>query len=569
VADSVRVDTEVVRAAGRQAQAAGGTAAPGSNQVQPSASDVVSEAASTRFTAQVTLARKYTVLANAQARQFGVKLDTSAATYDDQEAKSAAALGSGGSCGAAAAVPAGYVVSTARVPADLALDGVGAGLPAGEVPAGPRDIARLIEIGRGGAGKETWQAVETSLRSEAEQLDDAADHLGQAIGTTGDGWQGRSADAATTGMRALQTWYQGHARYVRGLAEQAKAHVRNFSKVLTDVPAYGHVVDAERELKAAMQSNARSGGAHRVAVVNAQVKVSKLYQASTTGFAGYTFAEAASQPKMPVPPPSLPGLAVLPAVPPAGAGGDLVRSPQPQHSPISAPLEPVQGGPGAGENLTGGPTWPPGAVDPTGAAHPLIGAVPDMVAALPSEVIPGIIGGVVGGLGGALGGLTGAGQKALQGLQQAAGPMMSGLGQQHPQGGEPQHGGDGSPQSPESSAGDLSSPGDLGTVGGVGDTEPAGGGQSPLAAPTAVAAAPAASTVVSPPVSPPVPAEAPAAVVAMGPMMPPMRGTGEGSGADNKRLYQERKLKVVAPANSEPVKNRREGRTKPADRKTQ
>ena len=51
--------------------------------------------------------------------------------------------------------------------------------------------------------------------------------------------------------------------------------------------------------------------------------------------------------------------------------------------------------------------------------------------------------------------------------------------------------------------------------------------------------------------------------------MPPMRGTGEGSGADNKRLYQERKLKVVPPANSEPVKNRREGRTKPADRKTQ
>ena len=48
-----------------------------------------------------------------------------------------------------------------------------------------------------------------------------------------------------------------------------------------------------------MQSNARSGGAHRVAVVNAQVKVSKLYQASTTGFTSYTFAEAAPQPKMP------------------------------------------------------------------------------------------------------------------------------------------------------------------------------------------------------------------------------------------------------------------------------
>ncbi|WP_236725902.1 PE domain-containing protein, partial [Mycobacterium avium] len=79
VADSVRVDTEVVRAAGQQAQAAGATATPGSNQVQPSASDMVSVGASTRFTAQVSLARKYTAMANTQARQFGVKLNASAA----------------------------------------------------------------------------------------------------------------------------------------------------------------------------------------------------------------------------------------------------------------------------------------------------------------------------------------------------------------------------------------------------------------------------------------------------------------------------------------------------------
>ena len=54
MADSVRVDTEVVRSAGA-GHAAGGTATPGSDQVQPSASDVVSVGASTRFTAQVTL----------------------------------------------------------------------------------------------------------------------------------------------------------------------------------------------------------------------------------------------------------------------------------------------------------------------------------------------------------------------------------------------------------------------------------------------------------------------------------------------------------------------------------
>lgn len=568
MADSVRVDTEVVRAAGRQADAAGGAATPGSNQVQPSARDMVSVGASTRFTAQVMLARKYTAMANGQARQFGVKLDASAAAYDDQEAQSARMLGSGG---AAAAAPAGGVLPAADVVSpDLASGALGAGVPAGEVPASPRDVARLIETGRDGAGKKTWEAVETSLRTEATQLADAADQLGQAINTTGEGWQAESADAATIQMRALQTWYQDHARYVEGLADQAKAHVQNFSKALTDVPPYRHVVDAERELKAAMQSNARSGGAYRTAVVHAQLKVSKLYQASATGYSSYSLSESVPEPKMPVPPPVSPSPNAAPEVPSEGRGNGPSHPPQSQHSPTGAPGDPVQAGPGVGEKLTGGPTWPPGAADPTGPADPLTDAVPETAGGLPSQVVPGIIGGVVGGLGGLVGGLAAAPQKALQGLEQAAGPMMSGLGQ-HPQGGEPQHGGEQSPQSPEPAAGDLPSPGDLGAGGGGGDTEPAGGAEAPLAPPTDVAAAPAAAAPATAPSAPaPAPAEAPApAMGAMGPMMPPARGSGEGSGPDNKQLYQERKLKVVAPANSEPVKNRREARIKPADRKTQ
>ncbi|UGT99240.1 PPE domain-containing protein [Mycobacterium intracellulare] len=566
MADSVRVDTEVVRSAARQADAAGATAMSGSAQVQPSASDVVSVGASIRFTAQVTLARKYTVMANATAGQFGVKLDASAGAYEDQEAQSAETLGTGG---AGAVVPAGRTLPAGQVvPADLVSGGVGTSLPAGEVPASPRDIARLIETGRAGAGKKTWQAMESSLRAEAKQLSDAADQLGAAIGMTGDGWQSTSADAATTRMRALQTWYQGHARYMDGLAEQAKVHVQHFSKALTDVPPYRHVLDAERELKAALQSNARAGGAHRLAVVNAQVKVSRLYQASTAGFSTYTFSEAAPQPKVPTPPPG-PSPDVAPAAPPVGSGEGPVAQREAEHSPKGAPLDPVQGGPGVGQDLTSGPTWPPGAADPAGPAIPLADVLAEAGVSLPSDVIPGIIGGVVGGLGGVLGGLAGAGQKALQGMEQAAGPMMSGLGQ-HPPGGEPQqHGGERSPQSPEPPwAGDLSAPGDLGAGGGGADTGPASG-QVPLAASTEVAAAPAAAAPVSAP-SVPVASEAPAlGMGAMGPMMmPPMRGGGgEGSGADNKRLYQERKLKVVAPANSEPVKNRREGRAKPDDRK--
>lgn len=567
--DSVRVDTDTVRAGGQQAAAAGGTATPGSDQVQPSAADMVSVGASTRFTTQVSLARKYTSMANAQAHKFGVKLQASAAAYDDQEAQSASTLGSGG--GGAKIVSAGRAIPAApAVPTDV-VPGVGTGgLPAGEVPKSPRDVARLIETGRGGAGKKTWQAVEASLRSEAKQLDDAAEQLGKAISTTGGGWHAKSADAATTQMRALQSWYQGHSRYVQGLADQAHAHVQNFTKALTDVPPYRHVQNAERELKAAKQANARSGGAHRVAVVNAQVKVSKLYQASTTGYSTYTFSEAVPEPKLPVPPPVPPSTDVPPAAPPKTVGDGPVAPPQqPQHSPKSAPQDPVQGGPGVGENLTGGPTWPPGAVDPAGPAAPLTDAVPETAAGMPSEVVPGIIGGVVGGLGGLVGGLAAAPQKALQGLEQAAGPMMSAMGQ-HPQGGQPpEHGGDQSP--PEPPAGDAPSPGDLG-AGGGGDTEPAGGDMSPVAPPTDVAAAPPAAAPATAPASTPAPAEAPAptAVGAMGPMMPPGGGRGgEGGGPENKQLYQERKLKVVAPANSEPVKNRREGRPKPPpDRKT-
>lgn len=566
--DSLRVDTDAVRAGGQQAAAAGGAATPGSDHVQPSASDMVSVGASTRFTAQVSLARQYTSMANAQARLFGIKLDAGAAAYDDQEQQSSSTLGSGGGGGprvvsAARVVPAGQTVPAAVVPGGVG----GAGVPAGETPTSPRDIARLIETGRGGAGKKTWQAVETSLRSEAKQLDDAAEQLGKAISTTGAGWQAPSADSATARMRALQSWYQGHARYVEGLADQANTHVQNFTTALNDVPPYRKVTDAERELKTAMQANAHSGGAHRVAVVHAQVKVSKLYQASTTGYTKYTFSEAAPDPKMPVPPPAPPAPNVTPAAPATSPSDGPVHPQQPQHSPKSAPLDPVQGGPGVGENLTGGPTRPPGAVDPTGPAAPLTDALPEATGGMPSQVVPGIIGGVVGGLGGLLGGLAAAPQKALQGLEQAAGPMMSGLGQ-HPQGGEPQHGGDQPPQSPEPPTGDLPSPGDLG-AGGGGDTEPAGGGEAPPAPATDVAAAPAAAAPATAPSATPAPAEAPApAMGAMGPMMPPGRGGGEGAGPENKQLYQDRKLKVVAPANSEPVKNRREGRLKPSDRKS-
>ena len=202
--------------------------------MQPCAHDFVSVAASTRFGAQVALARTYTAMANAAARQYGVTLDTGASSYDEQDAASAATLGGANPTAAGRAVPAGMTTPAAGSPGPVtALGAQAVTPPAGEVPAAPRDIARLIETGRGGAGRRAWQAVEKSLRSEATQLDDTAEELGAAINKTQQSWQSPSAQTATNRIRTLQIWYQGHAGYVRGLAEQAKTHVENFHQATT------------------------------------------------------------------------------------------------------------------------------------------------------------------------------------------------------------------------------------------------------------------------------------------------------------------------------------------------
>jgi hypothetical protein len=571
VAKSVRVDPGGLRAAAAEAGTAAEGATPGSAQVQPVASDFVSVAASTRFSALVDLARKYTAMANAMARHFGVTLQASATAYESQEAESAAMLGGQGVPTAAGASPAGLVVPAA-VSGATGLGGQAVAAPAGEVPTNPRDIARLIESGRAGAGVRTWEAAETSLRSDAQQLDDAAHELGLAISKIDDSWDSVSAEAATTRMRALQGWYHGHARYVAGLAEQAMAHVGNFRKATTDIPTYKQVVDGERELKTAQEANQRSGGTLKPAVVHAQVKLGQLYQASTAGFSSYTVSEAVPEPQVPAPPPAPPPHQpdVIAATGP-GSGPVVTRKPEP--APKSAPLEPVTGGSGVGESLTtGGPTWPPAPVDPAAPGQPpLVETVSDTAGSVIPQLVPGIIGGVVGGLGGVLGGLAGAGQKALQNFEQAASPLMSGLGQ-HPPGGAP-HGGQQSPQSPEPQPpqppNDMPAPGDAGGGGGA-DTEPAGVSE-PMSAPT-VAATPTAAVPISAPTSAPAAAAPAPAIGAMGPMMPPLMGgpRTDTSGPENKQLYRERKLMVVAPPNSEPVKNRREGREKArgTDRKT-
>ena len=346
MADSVRVDPAALTGAAGRAGAVAHAAIPHADQVAPCAADHVSVAASSRFSAQVSLARRYTEIANSVARRYGVMLQSSAAAYGDQEAESAATLGSGGG----GAIPAPTPVSAADLDAVAALlSGGGASAPAGEVPVAPRDIARLIETGRGGVGVAAWQAVERSLRTEAAALEQAADQLGAAIAATEASWESGSAHAATARLRTLQGWYEGHARYVGGLAQQASTHIGNFHRASTDIPTYRQVVEGERELDTAVRANIAAKGMRREAVVHAQVKVAGLYQASTAGFSSYTFAESAPGPgpDAPIPPPGT--SAGSPDVQRAnGPGGAPVTKPDP--SPASAPREPVQQGPGLEEH---------------------------------------------------------------------------------------------------------------------------------------------------------------------------------------------------------------------------
>lgn len=575
MADSLRVDPADLRAAASHAGVAASGAAPGSAQVAPCAPDVVSVATSTSFGELVDVTRRYTAIANDEARHLGVLLDASGTAYEIQEGASAGLLGG---AGLSAPAPTGMAAPPAMPPTAGLLGGQGVPAAAGEVPAAPRDIARLIEHGRGGPGPQAWQAAERSLRADAGNLDDAADQLGAAISTAADSWTSGSADAAIGRMRALQTWYRGHATYVRGLADYADGHVQNFRKATTDIPTYKAVLDGERELQQAQEANQRSRGAFKPAVVHAQVKLGQLYQASTTGYSSYTVAEAMQPPPMPAPPPRPP--AETPAVIKAKGPGNGPVGPRPHEpTPSSAPLDPVQHGSGVGETLTSpGPTWPPGAPDPPNpavnkdTAELFSGVLKDVTTAASGFAGPlaSAMAGTVGSLTSGFAGAAGAGVNAAAQASSAAAkvsPANAGGGSPE-QGGSPGQGGQAGGKPPQltdssPSGGDPKPPGDGGGAL-VGDTEPASGA-APLSAPMGTASTPAAAAPAAAPAASvaSAPAQAPASGVgAMGPMMAPPMGAGGGHGGDGQRdqLYKERQLKVVAPPNSEPVKNRREGR---------
>jgi PPE-repeat protein len=576
VSAGLRVDSASLRAAG--SQAAGISAHPAMIGVGPCAGDAVSTGVAAQLSEQMRLSASYIEAADATAHQFGALLGANAASYEAQERDSATALGA---VGTAHVDPTPLPAMPAPATKDLAPPWT---VRPGEPPSSPRHIAELVHIGPGSA---PMRAAASGLRSDAGRLESAADQLAATASQARDSWTSDSADLATGRIGDLHTWYLGHAQHVRGLAADLDAHAEQFEQARAAVPTPQQIDRAERELRTAADANMRSNGRLAPAVSQAQANLGRVYQAAVSGYSGYTVATGAVTPRVPAPPPA----------PPAGSmqqpaqqqtGGDGPPAKQRHHGPVTDPVKPVEAGTGTDE-VSGGPTWPAGDVPsapvrpPVPDPNPPVGPDPvvDPISEAAPSIMPAIIGSVVGGLGGGLGGLAGAAPRMLGGLGSAAPAALSGLGNPmgglpsaEQSGGEPQTpetpGGLGAPHVPESPSGgiDPDHSGGIGGGGSGGGTEPSG-----VAGPLAPAAGIASTPEVAAPVAAPVSAIPAAAETAEGgsgfggmmpPFFPPGRSGGGISEADRK-LYPRRRLKVVAPPNSEPVLHRREGRQKPAE----
>lgn len=568
------VEPNTLRAAGSQAQAAAESAPRGATQIGPCARDAVSIGVADRLSEQAQVAYGYTVMAGHTARSFGLLLDANATSYTEQEAASAATLGNSTS------LPVPVMPTSLDLGAPPPA-GAPTAVPAGETPATPRDIARLIH---GGPGTGSMQTAAEQLRSHAEDLEIAADRLVSATSTIHSGWVSGSADTAVGRMTTLQQWYRDHADHVRGLAADVEAQADRFQSARAQIPTPQQIDQAERELRAATEANARSNGRLSSAVSQAQANLGRIHQAAVTGYSNYATA-AAPIPHIPTPPPAPPAGRTQQAEPQQTDGNGAPADPK-QHTAVTDPVKPVEAGTGVAE-ITGGPTWPAGDVesadlprppvsDPDPALSPVLALSP-VTEALP-EVVPAVVGSIVGGAGGALGGLAGAAPRMLGGMSSALSGMPTALTGLSAPAGAPSGGGE-QPQTPETSGGspqtphvpetpsggpDLSSGGSGGEPGG---TEPSGVA-GPLVPAVGMAAAPeVAAPMVAPVSAAPMAAETAEAGAGFGgmmipPFLPPGRGGQSVSEADRK-LYPPRRLKVLTPPNSEPVLRRREGRQPP------
>jgi hypothetical protein len=518
--------------------AAGATSASSAPvAITPSALDSTSALIANVLNGLVTDLINDTVAANTIAAAAAGQLNDDAETYEQQEHHNAQSLagtasGVGGAAIARRSQPP--LVPPAAIPAPAI---------AGTIPTSGREIAQLIH---GGPGPGALQAAAALLTTHANGLDQAAESIRSARQQNEASWSSNAADNAQTHLVNLEASYTSQAEQARGLAHQAYTQVENFHRARSQIPTPQHFDDLERRLVAANQANSAPGSMGRFSgvVARLQTELAEANNQALNGFGGYS-AGADDITPMENPP------NLAPTTTQQGSG---------RAHDGAAPTR----GDGAGEDLDTAGLGP--LVDTPAAG--LLGPPAGGADAIMSTLLPAVLGGVAGAAGGLLGALSGAGQK----LQQAGSQLAGGLAQGalSPMG--PMQSGGGKP----GGSGADDPPGDFGDGGGGdpgGGTEPASSVDGPLsAAPASAAAAPAAAPAMYSPAAAGAnltAASGGAGVPMGGAMMPPpmMGGPGRGgAGEDDRKLYPERKLKLETPANSEPVRLRREQRSARTER---
>lgn len=532
------IDPDGVRAAGASVSGASSAAAAPAPAVTPCAADSTSVKIAYALSASISELVNATMAVNHKTAQAGSRMNNNATTYEEQEQANAASL-TGGSRGRATSVPIGNAPSIAGPPL------VAAPIPTpGVQPASGKEIAALMH---GGPGPEALETAGQALNAHAAQLDSAAQSVRSARWTSEQNWDSAAAAQASTHLATLESTYTRHADQSRALSRDATVQANNFRQARANIPTPQYFTELEQRLRAASTANANSGGRYTAAVTKLQTDLAAAHQQAVSSYTTYT-AGGQLQAE-----PLEPGVAT--ATTPAGVPG--------QGQPGSTPGTEDGSLPGDASDAADG-TVPTGNVlgDPTGGGAEMM-----------QTLLPTVLGVVAGAAGGLLGALSGAADKVQQagsqlvgGLAQGGASALQGLAGGQPGGSDP-------------SLGEGGGPGDLGLGGGggsePGDTEPASAGDGSLAAaPTSAAAAPAVAP------APTVGTGAPTANstsgggmgmgAPMGGMMPPMMGMpgrGGGGSEEDKRLYEEKRLRLTTPPNAEPVKGRVEARESRSERR--
>lgn len=539
--DSLNVDPDEVRGAGRVVEQAPTTAASGSGPaVTPPAADATSVQFASQLRALIDELHGQTTTTHARSQAAAQRLNSSAAQYENQETASSAALGGTGDGGRVADLPSAAAPTAANIAPIPASSGV--------IPTTGHEIATLMH---GGPGPTALDETAAALDSKASELDGSAAAIRAGRSRTRDAWQSEAADNADHHLTGLERSYSDQAQQARTLATHARSHADNFRQARAQIPKPEVFSDLERRLQAANRANAQPGSMGRFSgtIADLQGKLAAANQQAVQGFGQYTAAAGAHE---------------MTAAAPHLTDPQQPAGPAPGRKPVS--------GKDAGSELDGTDTdtAAPGdelAGDPADPA--LMGGPADNASQMLQTVLPAVLGGVSGVAGGVLGAVSGAGQKLQELGSQAAGGAAQGANSAltSAMSAAPPGGGNGSGSGGAPEMGDLG--GGVGDGGLPGDTEPASSPSGPLSPPSTTAGATGAPAAAAPatastPSTPSTPSTggAPMAGGMVPPMMgAPMGGRGAGGGSeDDRRLYPERRLHIEAPPNTEPVKGRREAR---------